>query len=112
MKKIFEYDRANEKKSFEAGSRIFRSPADVNEKTLKEFQTATGADYLIFGFYSVSAKTGNIVIESKIYDLVKKKEIGGSTTESPVDVRLFNVVDEISQGIVQDIFSMTQQQTK
>lgn len=112
MKKIFEYDRANEKKSLEAGSRIFRSPSDVNEKTLKEFQAATGADYLIFGFYSVSAKTGNIVIESKIYDLVKKKEIGGSTTESPVDVRLFNVVDEISQGIVQDIFSMTQQQTK
>ncbi|AFM12650.1 hypothetical protein [Turneriella parva] len=112
MKKIFEYDRANEKKSFEAGSRIFRSPTDVNEKTLKEFQAATGADYLIFGFYSVSAKTGNIVIESKIFDLAKKKEIGGSTTESPVDVRLFNVVDEISQGIVQDIFSMTQQQTK
>ncbi len=112
MKKIFEYDRANEKKSLEAGARIFRSPSDITEKNLKEFQMATGADYLIFGFYSVSAKTGNIVIESKIFDLMKKKEIGGSTTESPVDVRLFNVVDEISQGIVQDIFSVTQQQTK
>lgn len=112
MKKIFEYDRANEKKSLEAGARYFKAPSDVTPKTLKDFQAATGADYLIFGFYSVSAKTGNIVIESKIYDLAKKKEIGGSTTESPVDVRLFNVVDEISQGIVQDIFSVTQQQTK
>lgn len=112
MKKIFEYDRANEKKSTEAGARIFKTPSDITPKNLKEFQTQTGADYLIFGFYSVNAQNGNIVIESKVYDLVKNKAIGGSTTESPVDVRLFNVVDEISQGIVQDIFNMTQTQNK
>ncbi|HNA79781.1 MAG TPA: hypothetical protein PKY99_10025, partial [Turneriella sp.] len=108
MKKIFEYDRANEQKSTEIGAKIFRNPSDVTPKNLKEFQAQTGADYLIFGFYSVNPQNGNIVIESKVYDLVKKTAIGGSTTESPVDVRLFNVVDEISQGIVQDIFNMTQ----
>lgn len=112
MKKIFEYDRANEQKSTEVGAKIFRNPSDVTPKNLKEFQTQTGADYLIFGFYSVNPQNGNIVIESKVYDLVKKTAIGGSTTESPVDVRLFNVVDEISQGIVQDIFNMTQTQNK
>ncbi len=110
MKKIFEYDRNEEKKSTEAGNRIFKSPSDITPDKLKEFQKATGADYLIFGFYSLNNKTGNITIESKVYDLVKKKAIGGSVTESPVDVRLFNTVDEISQGIVQDIFSMTQGQ--
>ena len=112
MKKIFEYDRAAESKSAEAGSRLFKSPADVTPDKLKEFQKATGADYLIFGYYSLNSKTGNITIESKVYDLVKKSAIGGSVTESPVDVRLFNTVDEISQGIVQDIFNMTQGQSK
>ncbi len=112
MKKIFEYDRANEKKSAEVGQRIFKNPTDITPKNLKEFQAQTGADYLIFGFYSVNAQNGNIVIESKVYDLVKNRAIGGSTTESPVDVRLFNVVDEISQGIVQDIFNMTQTENK
>lgn len=112
MKKIFEYERADEKKSAEVGARIFRNPADVTPYSLKEFQAQTGADYLIFGFYSVNPKNGSIVIESKVFDLVKKTTIGGSTTESPVDVRLFNVVDEISQGIVQDIFTMTQTQNK
>lgn len=110
MKKIFEYQRADEKKSTEVGAKIFRSPSDVTPKNLKEFQAQTGADYLIFGFYSVNPQNGNITIESKVYDLVKKTAIGGSTTESPVDVRLFNVVDEIAQGIVQDIFNMTQTQ--
>jgi hypothetical protein len=110
MKKIFEYDRNEEKKSAEAGNRLFKSPADITPDRLKEFQKATGADYLIFGFYSLNSKTGNITIESKVYDLVKKTAIGGSVTESPVDVRLFNTVDEISQGIVQDIFNMTQGQ--
>lgn len=112
MKKIFEYDRAAEAKSTEAGTRLFKSPAEVTPDKLKEFQKATGADYLIFGFYSLNAKTGKITIESKVYDLVKNKAIGGSTTESPVDVRLFDTVDEISQGIVQDIFNMTQGQSK
>ena|GEM_PF-4391989 len=112
MKRIFEYDRANEKLSLEVGGKLFKTPADVNAKTLKEFQKATGADYLIFGFYSVDPKTGNLSIDSKVYDLVKQKGIGGAITESPVDVRLFNSVDEISQGIVQDIFSATQSQTK
>jgi TolB-like protein len=112
MKKIFEYERANETKSNEVGAKIFRQPSDVTPKNLKDFQTQTGADYLIFGFYSLNKQTGNIVIESKVYDLVKQTAIGGSTTESPVDVRLFNVVDEISQGIVQDIFNMTQTQNK
>ena len=112
MKKIFEYERANETKSNEVGAKIFRKPSDVTPKNLKDFQTQTGADYLIFGFYSLNKQTGNIVIESKVYDLVKQTAIGGSTTESPVDVRLFNVVDEISQGIVQDIFTMTQTQNK
>jgi hypothetical protein len=60
----------------------------------------------------VNPQNGNIVIESRVYDLVRKTAIGGSTTESPVDVRLFNVVDEIAQGIVQDIFLMTQTQNK
>jgi TolB-like protein len=112
MKKIFEYDRANEQKSAEVGARLFRSPSDVTPKNLKEFQAQTGADYLILGFYSVNPQNGNIVIESRVYDLVRKTAIGGSTTESPVDVRLFNVVDEIAQGIVQDIFLMTQTQNK
>jgi len=112
MKKIFEYNRADEIKSAEVGARIFKTPSDINPKNLKDFQTQTGADYLIFGFYSLNKQNGNIVIESKVYDLVKNKAIGGSTTESPVDVRLFNVVDEISQGIVQDIFTMTQTQNK
>lgn len=112
MKRIFEYDRANEKTSLDAGGRLFKTPADVTPKSLKEFQTATGADYLIFGFYSVDPKTGNLMIDSKVYDLVKQKVIGGTITQSPVDVRLFNSVDEISQGIVQDIFSATQSQTK
>jgi hypothetical protein len=112
MKKIFEYDRADEKKSADAGARLFKSPADVTADRLKEFQKATGADYLIFGFYSLNNKTGNITIESKVYDLAKKTPIGGSVTESPVDARLFNTVDEISQGIVQDIFNMTQGQNK
>ena len=111
MKKIFEYDRAAEAKSTEAGSRLFKTPADITPDRLKEFQKATGADYLIFGFYSLNSATGNISIESKVYDLVKNKLIGGSTTQSPVDVRLFNTVDEISQGIVQDIFNMTQGQS-
>lgn len=112
MQKIFEYERANEEKSAEIGAKIFRNPSDITPKNLREFQTQTKADYLIFGFYSVNPQNGNIVIESKVYDLVKKTAIGGSTTESPVDVRLFNVVDEISQGIVQDIFNMTQTQNK
>jgi hypothetical protein len=112
MKKIFEYNRADEIKSAEVGARIFKTPSDITPKNLKDFQTQTGADYLIFGFYSLNKQTGNIVIESKVYDLVKNKAIGGSTTESPVDVRLFNVVDEIAQGIVQDIFTMTQTQNK
>jgi hypothetical protein len=112
MKKIFEYDRAEEKKSTEAGNRFFKSPADITPEKLKDFQKATGADYLIFGFYTLNEKSGNIAIESKVYDLVKKAPIGGSVTESPVDVRLFNTVDEISQNIVQDIFNMTQGQGK
>ena len=112
MKRIFEFERANEKNSLEVGGKLFKTPADVNAKTLKEFQKATGADYLIFGFYSVDPKTGSLMIDSKVYDLVRQKPIGGTITQSPVDVRLFNSVDEISQGIVQDIFSATQSQTK
>jgi len=112
MKRIFEYDRTNEKVAQEVGAKLFKSPADVNAKTLKDFQAATGADYLIFGFYSVDAKTGNLLIDSKVYDMTKKGVIGGTVTESPVDVRLFNSVDEIAQGVVQDIFSATQSQIK
>lgn len=112
MQRIFEYARANEKLSAETGAKLFRSPADITPKNLQEFQKKTGADYLIFGFYSINPKNGNIVIESKVFDLVKKTAIGGSTTESPVDTRLFNVVDQIAQGIVQDILAMTQRQNQ
>jgi len=110
MKKIFEFDRNNEKKSNEAGARYFKSPADITPARLKEFQSATGADYIIFGFYSLNKASGNLIIESKVYDLMKNKQIGGAVTESVVDVSMFNAVDEISQGIVQDIFNMTQKQ--
>ncbi|MBS0617504.1 MAG: hypothetical protein JSR44_04905 [Spirochaetes bacterium] len=110
MKKIFEFDRNNEKKSNEAGARYFKSPADITAARLKEFKTATGADYIIFGFYSLNKASGNLIIESKVYDLMKNKQIGGAVTESVVDVSMFNAVDEISQGIVQDIFTMTQKQ--
>lgn len=112
MQRIFEYERANEKISSEIGKKVFRSPSDISSKNLKEFQTQTKADYLIFGFYSINPQNGNIVIESKVFDLVKKTAIGGSRTESPVDARLFNVVDQIAQGIVQDIFTMTQKQNQ
>ncbi len=109
MKKIFEYNRSDEKTSNGAGARFFKTPQDVSAARLKDFYKATGADYLIFGFYTIDKKTGLLVIESKVFDLVREKQIGGSTNESPVDVSLFNAVDEISQGIVQDIFTMTQQ---
>ena len=61
---------------------------------------------------TVATEPDYLVFTPKVYDLVQNKAIGGSTTESPVDVRLFDTVDEISQGIVQDIFSATQSQTK
>lgn len=112
MQRIFEYERANEKISSEVGKKVFRSSSDISSRNLKEFQAQTGADYLIFGFYSINPQNGNIVIESKVFDLVKKTAIGGSRTESPVDARLFNVVDQIAQGIVQDIFTMTQKQNQ
>ncbi|HRP70133.1 MAG TPA: hypothetical protein PLY93_11425, partial [Turneriella sp.] len=110
MKKIFEYERNDETKSNAAGTKYFKSPADISSSRLKDFQKETNADYIIFGFYSLDKKTGNVVIESKVYDLMKNKAIGGSKSESPVDVRLFNSVDQIAQGIVQDIFTMTQRQ--
>ncbi|MBV6492402.1 MAG: hypothetical protein LDLANPLL_00395 [Turneriella sp.] len=112
MKKIFEYNRNEEQKSNAAGRKFFKSPADITTARLKEFKNETGADYIIFGFYSLSTSSSNIVIESKVYDLVKLTAIGGSVSQSPVDVRLFNAVDEIAQGVVQDIFNMAQKQSK
>ncbi|MCS6972427.1 MAG: hypothetical protein NZL89_05310 [Leptospiraceae bacterium] len=109
MQRIFEFERTEEKKSNEAGAKLFAGGKNLTLKTLQAFQTELDADYLILGFYSLNPKNGNVIIESKVYDLVKKKEIGGKVLESTVDVQLFNAVDEIASGVVQDILQMTQQ---
>lgn len=113
MHKRFEYKRTRAETAQQTGAEVFANVTDIGQlpqSKLFEYKQKTGADYLIFGAYTIDPETSEINIEARIYDLYDQKLIGGTTEKTPANNKMFLVVDIIAGKIVQDIYRMAHAQ--